>query len=83
MFANILKQSNNFYVYAGLALVWFIHVVLSILRIFSFFKSFDMRLNVRFVERGRRLHIKWGLMVYQIFASLALIGLLVYVFLQK
>lgn len=67
------EQSKSFYAYLIVSLVWIIHIIASAYRLLTLFGSSDMRLNVRFVEKGIRPVINKKKICIQIFFSILMI----------
>jgi hypothetical protein len=68
-------QGVSFYIYGILVFVWLLHLLLSIRRMLKLYKSTDMRLNVRFREKGVRSTVKWGLLIQQAITTVIILTL--------
>ncbi len=65
----LFGQSREFYVYMIIGLAWIIHIIASAYRLLTLFGNSDMRLNVRFVEKGKGPVIDKGKIIVQIIFS--------------
>ncbi len=74
----IANQSINFYIYVSVGVAWVAHLLISFFRLLKMFKNMDMRLNVRFVEKGSETTVRWGIVVWQIVATVIVIALTLY-----
>ncbi len=69
----LFGQSRDFYVHMIIGLAWIIHLIASTYRLLTLFGNSDMRLNVRFVEKGKGPTIDKGKFIIQILFSVILI----------
>ncbi len=71
------KWSGTFPVVV-LFVIWILHICLSAYRLHKIINSCDMRLNVRFEERGSKMSLPKGTIIFQIvMTSLIIAGTVV------
>jgi hypothetical protein len=60
--------------HTALGVLWIAHIFNSIKRLRIIVKSADMRLNIRFVEKGQNLEIAWRKVIQQCVISVLIIA---------